>query len=82
MYPHPGDPMSRFPDAPFYAEFTEDGWMVIGDECWTPDEWARLTVLQRRKVTGDVPLLDETEEQAKKRQKRVRERLTKAMRAA
>ncbi len=29
----------RFPEAPPGSYVSEEGWLVVGDEAWTEDEW-------------------------------------------
>lgn len=60
-----------FPGAPACAEYTEEGWMIWGDEAWQLHEWSLLTPMQRRGIVGDQPTVDETSEEARKRQHRL-----------
>lgn len=30
-----------FPDAPENSYVTPEGWLIVGDEAWTEEEWAR-----------------------------------------
>ena len=68
----------KFPGAPADATYTDEGWLCIGDEAWTEHEWSLLSPLQRRAVTGDAPLDDETERDRKLRQARIRSRRRRA----
>ncbi len=72
--------MSRhhFPGAPRDASYSEEGWLVIDDECWRPADWALLTPQQRRMVTGDAPAWDETPDQEYHRRQRERSRRRRA----
>lgn len=72
--------MSRdpFPGAPVGATYSEEGWLVIGDEAWTEHEWRLLTAAGRRTVTGDVAVVGESLEDASRRWHRIRRRKTRA----
>lgn len=52
---HPGamnDP--RFPGAPAHASISEEGWLIIGEEAWTAEEWASPQL--RRHAAGLRPV--------------------------
>lgn len=74
--------MTYFPGAPRDAEYTEEGWLVVRDEAWTIEDWYLLTVRQRRTLTGDVPLIDESPRDEQLRRKRWRDRLRRDRSAA
>lgn len=63
-----------FPGAPLDASYSEEGWLLIGDEAWTEHDWSLLTVMQRRAITGDVPVVGETLHDQFKRQQRIARR--------
>ena len=66
--------LTRFPNAPTDAELTPEGWLIVHDEAWDEAQWALLTTIQRRAITGDVPCWDDSEDDVKLRRKRVRDR--------
>lgn len=79
---------SAFPDAPPGSYVTEQGWLVVGDQAWTAEEWNSAIGLdyRRRFATGkrQVPrryATDAEREAAKQRSRRAyRERQKAASR--
>lgn len=63
--------MTQFPGAPVNAEYTEEGWLIWGDEAWTAHEWGLLTPGQRRLAVGDQPCVDDTPEDEHRRMQRI-----------
>ena len=46
-----GEAARYFPEAPPDAWISEEGWLIVGDEAWTVDEWrARSRWITGRKV--------------------------------
>ena len=70
--------MTRFPGAPKGAEYTDEGWLIWGDEAWTEHEWKLLRPLQRRAITGDVATEGETPDEELRRYHRERARIRRA----
>lgn len=67
-----------FPGAPLDATYSEEGWLIIEDEAWTEHDWSLLTKMQRRAITGDVPVVGESLEDQFRREARVRRRRREA----
>jgi hypothetical protein len=62
-----------FPSAPPGSYVCEEGWLIVGDEAWTPDEWARRSrgdVEHPRRYNGFRYDTDEERQAARRRSRR------------
>ena len=72
----------NFPGAPLDAVYSEEGWLIIEDEAWTEHDWSLLSTMQRRAITGDVPVVGETIKDQYRRQQRITRRRARERRRA
>lgn len=42
--PAPPPGLANFPDAPDDAWLSDEGWLCVGDEAWTAEEWRTQTM--------------------------------------
>jgi hypothetical protein len=67
----------RFPDAPLDSYVCEEGWLVVGDQAWTEDEWARTrdaTYRYGRRPNGRPRKYIDHEDELRARRERYRAR--------
>lgn len=60
-----------FPDAPAGSYVCEEGWLIVGDEAWTAEEW-RASARRPHSTTGGRPRLYDDYAHHRMRQRKLR----------
>ena len=48
-----GPTLSDFPEAPEGAWISKEGWLIVGEEAWTLEEWLKADAYARQSKTKD-----------------------------
>lgn len=71
----------RFPNAPLDSWVSDEGWLIIGDEAWTEEEWQRRERFRDRRRKAPAPTRYATEEERLEARRRTRRESARRRRA-
>ena len=70
-----------FPNAPPESYVSEEGWLIVGDEAWTSEEW-RLRPSERPKTVRALSAYADVDERLERRRASSREHMRRKRAAA